>query len=118
MEERDETIHWVATVGSTTERGGRIVGASSEGEFDGFQAALVGDVVVYDDGTESTIIDGSGYAATWANTPFALVGSSLSNGDKIVTTPQSAFGIVVKDGEKIPGLFERGFVPADRPVRG
>jgi uncharacterized Zn-binding protein involved in type VI secretion len=108
---KSKTIHWVATIGSTTERGGRISKVSSGVEFNGFKAALVGDTVTYDDGTEATILDGSGFGATWANTPFALVGSRLSNGDRITTTPQSAFGITEKEGEPIPGLFEPGYVP-------
>jgi uncharacterized Zn-binding protein involved in type VI secretion len=74
-----KTIHWVATIGSTTAHGGRISKVSSGAEFYGFKAALVGDTVTYDDGTEATILDGSEFCATWANTPFALVGSRLSN---------------------------------------
>jgi uncharacterized Zn-binding protein involved in type VI secretion len=104
-------IHWVATIGSTTERGGRILKVSSGAEFNGFRAALVGDTVTYDDGSEAIILDGSGFGATWANRPFALIGSRLSNGDRIATTPQSAFGITENEGETIPGLFEPGYVP-------
>jgi uncharacterized Zn-binding protein involved in type VI secretion len=109
--DKSNKIHWVATIGSTTERGGRILKVSSGAEFNGFRAALVGDTVTYDDRTEATILDGSGFGATWANKPFALVGSRLSNGDRITTTPQSAFGITEKEGETIPGLFESGYVP-------
>ncbi|SAK64171.1 hypothetical protein AWB75_02908 [Caballeronia catudaia] len=109
--DKSEIIHWIATIGSTTERGGRTSKVSSGAEFDGFKAALVGDTVMYDDGTEAIILDGSGFGATWANKPFALVGSRLSNGDRIATTPQSAFSISVKEGETIPGLFEPGYVP-------
>ncbi|SAK85563.1 hypothetical protein AWB75_05703 [Caballeronia catudaia] len=109
MKER-EIIYWVATVGSTTERGGRISKVSRGAEFDGFKAALVGDTVTCDDGTEAIILDGSGFAAMWADKPFALVGSRLSNGDRIATTPQTAFGIPVKEGVTIPGLFEPGYV--------
>ncbi|SAL83043.1 hypothetical protein AWB74_06475 [Caballeronia arvi] len=61
--------------------------------------------------SEATILDGSGFGATCANKPFALIGSRLSNGDRIATTPQSVFGISVKEGEAIPGLFEPGYVP-------
>ncbi|WP_159463026.1 hypothetical protein [Caballeronia ptereochthonis] len=58
--DKSEVVHWVATIGSTTERGGRVSKVSSGAEFDGFKAALVGDTVTYDDGTEATILDGSG----------------------------------------------------------
>jgi uncharacterized Zn-binding protein involved in type VI secretion len=118
--DKPNKIHWVATIDSTTERGGQISKVSSEAEFDGFKAALVGDTVTYDDGTEAVILDGSGFGATWANKPFALIGSRLSNGDRITTTPQSAFGITEKEGESIPGLFEPGYVPpyaADSEVK-
>ena len=59
----------------------------------------------------------SGFAAMWASKPFALGGSRLSNCDRIITTPQSAFLGPIKGGETIPGLFEPGYVPPALPVQ-
>ncbi|MFM0321926.1 hypothetical protein [Caballeronia glebae] len=42
MQERDELMCWLATVGATSGRGRRILQVSSGAEFDGFEAALVG----------------------------------------------------------------------------
>lgn len=100
-----------ATVGSLTEGGGRVTRVSSCAAFDNKNLAVVGDIVTYEDGTEATIIDGAGFAAMWSNKPFALVGSRLSNGDRIISSPQDSFGITVRTGEDIPGLFDPSYVP-------
>jgi hypothetical protein len=71
--------------------------------------ARVGDVVTYDDGSEATIIDGAGFAAAWEDSPLAPVGFRLSNGDTITETLQDAWGITVRDGEHIPGLFDPAY---------
>jgi hypothetical protein len=68
--------------------------------------ALVGDSVTYGNGSEARIIDGAGYRMTWDNKPVALVGSRLDNGDRIVDTPHNDYGITVRDGEAVPGLFD------------
>ncbi|RKT26397.1 PAAR motif-containing protein [Paraburkholderia sp. RAU2J] len=103
-----------ATVGSLSERGGRITCVSTSATIDDKGLAVVGDIVTYQDGTEATIIDGAGFAAMWSNKPFALVGSRLSNGDRIISAPQDSFGITVRDGEDIPGLFDPLYVPPEQ----
>jgi uncharacterized Zn-binding protein involved in type VI secretion len=117
----NETTYMFATIGARTERGGRITRVTTQAEFEGLAAARVGDIVTYDDGSEATIIDGAGSAAMWDNKPFALVGSHLSNGDKIVESQQDSWGITVRDGEPIPGLFDPSYaLPAvdDLPEGG
>ncbi|MGR3909688.1 PAAR domain-containing protein [Burkholderia sp. SR8] len=107
----NETMHLFATIGARTERGGTVARVSSNATFADLGLAVVGDIVAYEDGTEATIIDGAGYAAMREGRPIALVGSRLSNGDRIVTAAQNAFGIAVRDGQEIPGLFDSTYSP-------
>jgi uncharacterized Zn-binding protein involved in type VI secretion len=103
-----------ATVDSFSERGRRITRVPTSATIDDKGVAVVGDIVTYEDGTEATIIDGAGFAAMWGNKPVALVGSRLSNGDRIISTPQDSFGITVRDGEDIPGLFDLSHAPPEQ----
>jgi uncharacterized Zn-binding protein involved in type VI secretion len=103
----------IATIGSRTSLGGKVVLAMSadvdEEVTDDFRVACVGDRVRYPDGSESVIVSGAGRASTFADRPIALVGSHIANGDRIVTRAQSMGEIVVVDGESITGLLEPGF---------
>jgi hypothetical protein len=56
-------------------------------------------------------VDGAGFATVIENQPAALVGSSLSNGDRIVESLQQGHGIVVRAGQAIEGLFDADYVP-------
>jgi uncharacterized Zn-binding protein involved in type VI secretion len=96
MKDRSLVAIWrFATAGSLTRSGGRIEKASANDSFtleDGSEVnlAMVGDYVVYPDGTHARIINGSGSVNTNGNgVSFALVGSQLDNGDVIVSTPQN-----------------------------
>jgi uncharacterized Zn-binding protein involved in type VI secretion len=118
-QQKNETTYLFATIGSRTERGGRVTMVTSKAEYRGMALARVGDVVTYDDGSEATIIDGAGFAAAWGDRPFALVGSHLSNGDMITETLQDGWGIKVRDGERIPGLFDPAYMlPQSAPRNG
>ncbi|TDN70674.1 PAAR motif-containing protein [Paraburkholderia sp. BL10I2N1] len=99
-----------ATIGARTGRGGRVARVSTTATIHERGLAVVGDLVTYDDGTETTIIDRAGFAAMWADKPIALVGSRLSNGDTITTAMQDEFGITVRDGEDISGLFDPAYM--------
>src|SRR5471032_595008 len=103
------TAYLFVTIGSRTKRGGHVTRVSTKAEYKGMALARVGDLVTYDDGSEATIIDGAGFAATWEDKPPALVGSRLSNGDTITETLQDAWGVEVRDGEQSPGLFDAGY---------
>ncbi len=104
-------FHPFATVGSITERGGRVAQASSGMKVVELAIARVGDRVVYEDGSEAHIIDGAGFAAIHENIPLALVGSRLSNGDRIAQSLQTGAGINERAGHHIEGLFDPDYVP-------
>ncbi|NTZ83699.1 hypothetical protein FCJ61_11975 [Burkholderia metallica] len=116
MNDKHETpTHLFATIGSLTERGGRVTSATSGVTLAGLEVARVGDVVTYDDGSEAAIIDGAGDTHSDGK-PFALVGSQLSNGDRIVETLRTSWGLHVPDGQRIPGLFDPTYVPPPAPL--
>jgi uncharacterized Zn-binding protein involved in type VI secretion len=106
-----KNFHPFATVGARTEYGGRVTSGSGF-VICGLPVACVGDIVTYADGSEAVITDGAGAASLLKNRPAALVGSRLSNGDKIIRTPWSdlLFGIPVVEGQSIPGLFDANWV--------
>ncbi|HCF8064365.1 TPA: PAAR domain-containing protein [Klebsiella michiganensis] len=95
MKDRSLMAIWrFATTGALTRNGGKIEKVSANDTFileDGSEVtrAMVGDDVVYPDGTRAKIINGSGSVNTNGNgVSYALVGSQLDNGDVIVSTPQ------------------------------
>ncbi|QYD68564.1 PAAR domain-containing protein [Paraburkholderia edwinii] len=120
-QQEKEATYFFATIGARTELGGRVTKATTHIECDGLAFARVGDIVTYEDGSEASIVDGAGSAAISDDKPIALVGSSLSNGDKITQTLQNGCCITVRVGEEIPGLFDATYeyVPvAATPDRG
>ncbi|WP_322045664.1 PAAR domain-containing protein [Paraburkholderia sp. J67] len=110
QQKRKGKMHAFATIGARTERGGCVT-TGSPSAYCGLAIARVGDVVTYSDGSEAVIMDGAGFAMTVNNRPVALVGSSISNGDRIISTIWEAEGIFVADGETIEGLFDADYVP-------
>ncbi|CAM2164118.1 hypothetical protein PSAC2689_120126 [Paraburkholderia sacchari] len=74
---------------------------------------MVGDIVTYSDGSQAVVIDGSGGLGFERGKCFVLVGSHLSNGDKIISTPweNGHSGLFVSEGEKPEGLFDPSYVP-------
>ncbi|HYS65556.1 MAG TPA: PAAR domain-containing protein [Paraburkholderia sp.] len=107
----NETTYLFATIGSLTARGGRVTTASAGSQICGLGIARVGDVVTYEDGSEAAIMDGAGVALVIDGQPAALVGSRLSNGDRIVEALWQGRGIIVREGESIEGLFDADYVP-------
>jgi hypothetical protein len=107
QQKRQGTRYRFITIGSRTERGGR-VSTGRAGTLAGLEIACVGDIVTYSDGAEVVIMDGAGHAATFNDSPCALVGSRLSNGDRIIETlwDQLDFGIFVEDSEQVEDLFD------------
>jgi uncharacterized Zn-binding protein involved in type VI secretion len=114
----DETTYLYATIGSLTARGGRVTRVTGGVTVAGLGLARVGDVVTYPDGSEAVIVDGAGLATVIENQPAALVGSNLSNGDRIVESLQQGHGIFVRAGQAIEGLFDATYVspPATDPT--
>ncbi|MCK7357177.1 hypothetical protein L8O13_08150 [Enterobacter roggenkampii] len=84
----------IAVEGSLTRDGGilKTATATTEMEISNGQKLRVAqtlDTVVYPDGTEAAIISGAGDAGhNGSGQSVALVGSRLSNGDEIISTPQ------------------------------
>ncbi|MFT0172784.1 PAAR domain-containing protein [Paraburkholderia mimosarum] len=113
QEKHKGTLYPFATIGARTERGGYITRASSGLVICGFRVALVGDIVTYHDGGEAAIIDGAGSLFVDHGKSGALVGSHLSNGDRIVFTPweDEISGLFVPEGDKPVGLFDPSYVP-------
>lgn len=99
-----------ATIGARTERG-VCVTSGSESRFCSLPIARVGDAVTYRNGSEAVIMEGAGFAATIDHRPAALVGSTLSNGDRIVSTIWQGTGFFVPEGKQIEGLFDADYVP-------
>ncbi|TDN63433.1 hypothetical protein [Paraburkholderia sp. BL10I2N1] len=93
-QQRKGKFYSFVTVGAITECGGRVTSG----------------------GGEAVIIDGAGYAAVMSDQPAALIGSRLSNGDKIMATPweDQEYGIFVDEGKTIPGLFDPEWTPPPR----
>ena len=102
----------IATIGSRTLRGGKVIVADNERHLDGFRVACVGDRVRYPDGSESIIVSGAGNASTFGDRPVALVGSHVENGDRITLSQQSMGEIVLFEGDApIAGLLQPGYMP-------
>lgn len=68
--------------------------------------AQVQDVVVYPDGSTATIISGAGKESySREGQGYALVGSHLSNGDVIISTPQHRALLAIREGYQLPDDF-------------
>ncbi len=97
----------IATEGSLTRNGGKVFSKYNGQQIkldDGtmLNVSRVGDEVRYPDGTTAKLANGAG------NIPdksLALVGSSLDNGDVIISCPQNAGRRVVRAGESLPENF-------------
>lgn len=113
QEQRQGTLYAIATIGARTERGGHVTRVSSKRSVCGLYIALVGDIVTYRDGSEAAITDGAGSRGVQNGRCVALVGSHLSNGDRIVSTPwdNGKSGLFVAQGESPEGLFDPSWVP-------
>ncbi|MCQ3031471.1 hypothetical protein NLO88_12460 [Pseudomonas syringae] len=101
-------IYRFATEGSQTRDGGVIEQTESAMTIEvnnGQQVRVAhkGDYAVYPDGRRAQIVTGAGCE----NSDIALVGSVLSNGDKIINTPQHIALFLQRDGEPL----EEDFLP-------
>ncbi|WP_314417874.1 hypothetical protein [Pseudescherichia vulneris] len=120
-------IYRIAVEGSLTRDGGILKTATATTEIEigngqKLRVAQTLDTVVYPDGTEATIISGAGDAGhNGRGQSVALVGSRLSNGDEIISTPQGIAILVLRRG--IPAAkgflvdnFEVEKIPATEPT--
>lgn len=107
-------IYRIAVDGTLTHRGGVVRAAWNGSEIapeDGqkVSVALEGDEVVYPDGTTARIVTGSGAKFQKGGKSIALVGSRLSNGDVIISTPQA--GCTLNELKGLP--MDADFLPAE-----
>lgn len=107
-------IYRIAVDGALTQRGGvvRAEWNGAEIALDGgkkVNIALVGDEVVYPDSTTARIVTGSGSKFQKSGQSIALVGSRLSNGDVIISTPQA--GSTLNELKGLP--MNADFLPAE-----
>lgn len=108
--EENGTKHSFATLGCRAGRGGRLTRATGTGTVAGHRLARVGDIVTCEDGSEATIIDGAGEAAANVDRWSAWVGSSLSNGDRIVESLQDRAGLLNRHRRITAGSFDPTYV--------
>lgn len=95
-----------ATHGSKTKNGGLVnAQLNKELKVEGHLIVVVGDEVIYSDGSTSKIISGAGKASELDGHPVALVGSRLENGDEIIASLQSAFEFRLYHDREIPEGF-------------
>lgn len=97
----------VATEGSLTRDGGTVFSEYNGQQIeieDGVRLniSLVGDEVRYPDGTTAKISTG---VVNISGNSAALVGSSLDNGDEIISNPQGNVRRAVRAGETLPANF-------------
>jgi len=106
MDKQPHKNFLVATHGSKTRNGGLISATLNQRiQSQGHYIAVVGDEAIYEDGTTSKIISGTGDAGQIGGYGIALVGSRLENGDEIIETLQSAFEYRLYADQKIPQCF-------------
>lgn len=102
---RPKKIYYLAVNGAKTKNGGLVKVSALESRIGGMPIALVGDDVIYADGTTSKIISGAGKGCLINGQSVALVGSSLENGDEIVDSPNISVAINIFIGDKTPEGF-------------
>lgn len=78
---------------------------NKELKIDGHLTAIVGDEVIYPDGSTSKIMSGAGKASELDGHPVAVVGSRLENGDELIESLQSAFEFRLYHDREIPEGF-------------
>ena len=98
-------IFRIATVGSLSRNGGIIQKVSGNSTAGSLRVALVGDKVVYADGSKATTISDAGKARDMQGASAALVGNMLDNGDEIISTPQSSNKFVFREGDTLSNGF-------------
>lgn len=96
QEEQNIKLSPVALEGAMTREGGTVV--ITEGIeraiVDGYRVAVVGDAVHYSDSRVGHIVTGSRAPVTCHDVPFAIIGSTIDNGDVIISTPSESVEVV------------------------
>lgn len=106
MSKQPHKDYIVATNGSRTKNGGLVRATINKSvKTEGHLIAVVGDEVLYEDGTSSKIISGAGEDGKFEGFELALVGSCLENGDEIIDSQQSGFVFRIYINKPIPKDF-------------
>lgn len=106
MNKQKHKKFFAATDGSKTKNGGLVRAMINQNiKAQGHLLAVVGDEVIYEDGTISKIISGAGEAGSIEGYDIALVGSRLENGDEIIESLQSVFEYRLYADRGIPQGF-------------
>ncbi|UJB32915.1 hypothetical protein [Chromobacterium sp. Beijing] len=107
------TWHQVALDGSVSQKGG-VLKATSKITCDNIKVGQTGDIVEYPDGSTAIVSAGCGHAFYNRETgkSLALIGSPLSNGDKIRSGPPSGLRFLDEyEGKPIPGFLDPDWSP-------
>ena len=106
---RPKTTYYLAVNGSKTRNGGLVKASTTQCKIKGLAIALVGDDVIYADGTISKIVTGAGKECIVEGESAALVGSYLENGDEIIDSPNTSVAINIFKGDITPeGFLSQG----------
>jgi len=108
---QSDKVYVAAFNGAKTANGGEIAHGSSSIRDSGHTLLLVGDIAVYPDGSTAVITAGAGIAMVDHDRPVAIIGSPLSNGDTIVSSPVTVLTFEEPASDPIIGLLD----PAYRP---
>ena len=100
-QQTNEAPHPFATIGAETGRGDWVSKTSTHTGYRGLTLAHVGDIVTYE--------DGAGAVAAWGDKPLGLIGSRLSNGDRIANGLRDHFGITVHADKPVAGLIDAAY---------
>ena len=80
-QQKNQTTNLFAIIRTRTRRGRYASRVLTSAEYRGKAFARVVDIDAYDDGGQTTVIDGAAYAAKWKGKPPAQIGSRQSNGE-------------------------------------
>lgn len=94
--------------GARTAKGGTAVGSSGTFE-NGTRGLLVGDAVRYPDGSEAAVTSGAGIALRESNVSHAVLGSHVSGGDHIVSTPIEGGVLWIDEDARPAGFLVEGW---------
>ena len=109
---KPKAAYTMAYSGARTAKGGLAIGTSSlaTGDITGrIKAVLVGDKVRYADGSEAVVTSGTGMAAMEEDRPYAIVGSHVSRGDHIVSTPAPGAELHIDEDNRPEGFLLPGY---------
>ncbi|MGS0897430.1 hypothetical protein ACVBGC_33690 [Burkholderia stagnalis] len=99
-----------AIIGSFPKCGRRGARTNSGLTAAGLSIACVGDIVAYEDRSEAATADGASEHAAGDDKSLALLGSRMSNGDRIVESFQRLSGVHVVAGQIADGPFDPVYV--------